>query len=111
MESKYKLNKKSHDSNRKQRRGRRREWILGIKEGLECPMCGEKDVPSLCFHHRNPSQKINKISRMVANCCSEEKILLEIEKCDVICVGCHNKVRNNPYGIQIYQGWSGPCNI
>ena len=45
------------------------------------------------FDHRNPSEKLGNLARMIAF--SFEEILEEIAKCDVVCANCH---RERTYG-------------
>lgn len=69
-----------------------REVITEIKENLGCCNCEENDPRCLDFHHRNPLEKTNGISRMVNCHMSLDTILEELEKCDVICSNCHRKL-------------------
>lgn len=41
------------------------------------------------FDHRKGEEKINNVARLVRDGWSKEKILLEIDKCDLICANCH----------------------
>jgi len=75
----------------KQRRKEFRRWILNLKETLECKECSENLPCQLHFHHRDPLQKDANISAMVHACYNKERILAEIEKCDVLCYSCHRK--------------------
>ena len=43
------------------------------------------------YHHINPETKIDNISRMVGKNNSLEKILAEIDKCELLCITCHHK--------------------
>jgi hypothetical protein len=63
-------------------------WIQQIKSKLMCNECGESRIPCLDFHHRNPDEKDMNIGRAVW-CLSKERVLLEIQKCDVLCKNCH----------------------
>lgn len=55
-----------------------------------CMDCGQI-FPTVCmdFDHRDRSDKYNNVGTMVAHNYSMEKILAEIEKCDLICSNCH----------------------
>lgn len=77
---------------RKQNKDRRKElkeWFKDYKGQLECLVCGENHPATLVFHHRDPNDKDNVVSDMVRNGFSKEKILKEIEKCDVLCANHH----------------------
>lgn len=54
-----------------------------------CVDCGEKDVLVLAFDHRRGKEKM--ISHMISYRYAWEKILKEIEKCEVRCANCHLK--------------------
>lgn len=57
-----------------------------------CKICGEKHPACLEFHHRNPEEKDICISDMIRNKYSQENILKELEKCDILCRNCHMKI-------------------
>lgn len=53
-----------------------------------CARCGYNENPlGLDLHHRNPSEKDLKISKVSSYC--RERLLQELEKCDVLCAICH----------------------
>lgn len=54
-----------------------------------CIDCGEQDPRVLEFDHVRGKER--NISTMMASVCSWEKILVEIEKCEVVCANCHRK--------------------
>lgn len=61
-----------------------------IQREKKCPCadCGiEYPAPVMHFHHRDPSQKFKTVCSLVNH--SEETILAEIAKCDVLCANCH----------------------
>jgi hypothetical protein len=43
----------------------------------------------LSFHHLDPQDKEEGISRMISSGLSIEKIKREIAKCTVLCMNCH----------------------
>ncbi|MFA5163877.1 MAG: hypothetical protein WC441_05170 [Patescibacteria group bacterium] len=45
------------------------------------------------FHHRDPSQKLFGLGNKITNF-SREKILAEIDKCDLLCANCHAKLHS-----------------
>jgi hypothetical protein len=56
-----------------------------------CVVCGEKDIVVLEFNHKNPSEKYRNIAQLTSSC-RWEKILPEIEKCEVVCANCHKRI-------------------
>ena len=61
------------------------------KDDKSCKFCGESANCCLDFHHRNEKDKTFTISQRV-NDYSWERILEEIQKCDVVCCNCHRKL-------------------
>lgn len=55
----------------------------------ECTVCGYKDIRALEFDHIDPKTKSFSIARAVTDGYSWEKILLEIQKCRIVCANCH----------------------
>jgi hypothetical protein len=87
----YLLNKEVYQQSRKQNRNNRHIWFNGVKSQLKCCQCGENDYRCLDFHHREFEEKVFGISEGVKSGYSEEKIIKEISKCDVLCANCHRK--------------------
>lgn len=57
-----------------------------------CKRCGGFFPPAcMDFHHRDPSQKAFSIGRKMDSV-SRARILLEIQKCDLLCANCHRLV-------------------
>ena len=54
-----------------------------------CVDCGEKDPICLDFDHRNPEEKSFSISEGYFK--SEQELIEEVEKCDIVCANCHRK--------------------
>lgn len=69
------------------------KWIQDIKRDRPCLDCGKIFLPyCMDFDHvPERGKKIKSISRMVKENAPKERILQEIEKCDLVCVLCHNK--------------------
>lgn len=65
------------------------EWLNELKSEpcMDCNLSYHYCV--MDFHHRNPMDKHQDVSRMLSRGCSREFILKEIEKCDLICSNCH----------------------
>jgi|JI8StandDraft_2_1071088.scaffolds.fasta_scaffold136789_2 hypothetical protein len=63
------------------------------RRGGFCFDCNEHysnlDKPLEC-DHRPDTEKLANVSDMVANGCSDDAILNEMSKCDLVCHPCHN---------------------
>jgi len=72
----------------KQWRKKRRDKIDAIKLAKGCTICGYSDHPAaLDFNHRDQTTKKFNVSQDPKK--AWDKILLEIEKCDILCANCH----------------------
>lgn len=67
------------------------DLIREEKSKRGCSVCGEKDWRCLDFHHRDPIQKLFNIATATTTAYAWERIVTEIEKCDVMCSNCHRK--------------------
>jgi hypothetical protein len=74
---------------RDQRRAAKHALVRSMK--LACIECGESDPACLDFHHRDPSEKDATVAEAIAGQWSENRIMSEISKCDVVCANCHRK--------------------
>ena len=85
----YALNKPQFVESKKRRLAVIRQWLNEIKEADPCTDCA-KFWPSyvMDFDHLDPSTKLDKVSRMVFTS-SQEEILTEITKCELVCANCH----------------------
>lgn len=54
----------------------------------ECSKCGITDTRVLDFHHKDRNNKVFSLGSTKRSR-SKEKILIEIEKCIVLCANCH----------------------
>ena len=54
-----------------------------------CLDCGEMDPIVLDLDHLDPSQKKYKISDLRKRKVSEQELIEELEKCEVVCANCH----------------------
>src|SRR3989339_326117 len=83
---------------------RRKKELASFVNSLKqksCSDCGHKyPYYAMDFDHRDESQKLTTINRMVStHRYSKDKILKEIEKCDLVCANCHrirtyNRINN-----------------
>jgi len=63
-------------------------------KGQKCENCEyNKNPSSLSFHHRNPEQKLFRISKYPYRINNindlNEYIIEELDKCDILCMNCH----------------------
>jgi len=72
-------------------RNRRVEWFRNFKKTLKCSVCGESNSNCIQFHHKEPSKKEINIST-AARTYRQERLLKEIEKCEILCIDCHSKI-------------------
>ena len=59
-----------------------------FKYTLKCTKCGFSHPAALDFHHVNPSEKENLVSKLVGNGCFAAA-MEEVQKCIVLCANCH----------------------
>ena len=70
-------------------------WIQRKKDAIQylggaCIKCGyNKCYAALEFHHRNPSNK--DVSWTKLRLRSWDKVLKELDKCDLLCANCHRE--------------------
>jgi transcription elongation factor Elf1 len=69
-----------------------REQFQAYKKTLSCLICGESESACLDFHHLDPSKKDAAIGEIMASSPSIAKVMIEVEKCVVLCANCHRKV-------------------
>lgn len=87
----YAVNKAKHNKrrveNNKKSRLELREWLDSLKGG-PCLDCGGAFPPKVLeFDHRG--DKLFNISDAASMGWSRNRILQEIEKCDLVCANCH----------------------
>jgi len=74
----------------KKRVATNREKLMELKAGRVCVDCDVQYGPHvLQFDHRDPSKKHMNVSDMIGRGYAWKKIVIEIEKCDVVCANCH----------------------
>lgn len=58
--------------------------------GGKCIKCGyDKCIKALCFHHRNPNEKLFPLDVRSISSRSKASVLAEATKCDLLCACCH----------------------
>lgn len=76
------------------RRAEVKSWYDELKATMACANCGENHPAVLDFHHRGDQTKDLAVSQAINNGWSKDRILAEIEKCDVLCSNCHRIVHH-----------------
>ena len=88
----YKKNKEKYIERAKKDRVILREWWNEYKSALSCSTCGESHPSCIEFHHKNPIEKEFGLGEFMRKTLLKERILKEVEKCDVLCSNCHKKL-------------------
>lgn len=71
--------------------------VWALLEQTPCVDCGEADPLVLEFDHVRGA-KIADISRLVSRGASWAEIVVEMEKCDVVCRNCHARRTAKQFG-------------
>lgn len=75
--------------NKKRQRERLRKILWSFKQ-TPCQDCGGVFHPWVMeLDHRENTEKIEAVSNLVGRGCTDQKLLVEIKKCDVVCANCH----------------------
>jgi hypothetical protein len=93
----YLRNKKYFKERTRLRRKQQRAWFQELKSKLVCSNCPEPDSICLDFHHLDPKDKSDTVSKLAAELRNKEIILKEIAKCIVLCSNCHRKLHRDEY--------------
>jgi hypothetical protein len=88
----YSKNKELKIQQIKERQQKLREWLREYKENLSCEICGENHISCIQFHHKDMVTKEMSIADAITRKWGIERILKEIEKCQVVCANCHFKI-------------------
>lgn len=95
----YSENKEQYNERNRKSREELRQIVLDFKS-QPCLDCGEsyEDEPWLMeLDHRDPTEKESEISKLIANS-SKRKLLVELEKCDPLCIICHRRRTAKMFG-------------
>jgi len=68
-------------------RDEKRQRLVSILGGA-CAWCGETNK-HLDFDHIDPTSKEHEIGELLL--CSTDRLLLELEKCQLLCKSCHGR--------------------
>jgi hypothetical protein len=81
----------------KARREENRRQVLLYLAAHPCVDCGNGNAVTLEFDHRDPTQKLTEVSRLIVSR-RWRRVLAEIEKCDVRCINCHRRKTAREFG-------------
>ena len=87
----YAENTNYYKEKAKRARATHKKCCRALKVGLSCKVCGVGDPIVLDFHHRDESSKEFSVSEGKRRGYSRQRMLDEIEKCDVLCSNCHRR--------------------
>lgn len=96
---KYQYNKRKQNGenpylNQKER-GINKKIKAVLSLGGKCISCGyNKNLSALEFHHIDPSIKEFALDLRVFSNLSDDKLNIELEKCELLCANCHREVHN-----------------
>lgn len=78
--------------------------------GGKCARCGSRE--NLQFHHRNPSEKLYTIGKVLSSL-SKEKADAEVAKCELLCPDCHAAAHDwNKHGtLSMYRNQGCRCDL
>jgi len=83
--------KNCHNNYVKQKYKERHDNINKIKSQQCCAKCGDSRFYVLDYHHINPDEKEEKISRLIAHNVKEQTLQEELNKCILLCANCHRE--------------------
>jgi hypothetical protein len=84
----YLKNKETIIAKSKETRAISKAKWSAFKRTLKCTQCGFNHPAALDFHHTNPAEKENLVSKLVSNGCFVAA-MEEVQKCIVLCANCH----------------------
>ena len=71
------------------------EWLAELYKN-PCTFCGVQSE-HMHFDHINMFEKVDCVSALASRGCSKGEILTEIDKCQLLCIPCHQKVTNREH--------------
>ena len=100
----YENNKQSYIDRNTKKKNEIKSYIRQYKEHRGCMDCGGK-YPSyvLDLDHRDPSKKSFTPAHLYRTN-SWNKMIIELEKCDVVCANCH-RIRTKERGYKKHENW------
>lgn len=91
---KYMKDNKQHQKLVKNNKIKCRDFVNQYKQNSNgCENCGyNKNSAALVFHHKNPKDKSFEINIGVNKSYSKQRLLTEIDKCQLLCTNCHMEI-------------------
>ena len=71
------------------------------KGGKCCDCNWSGNISCFDFHHKDPEQKDFTLGANIISSISWEKVLIELDKCDLLCSNCH-RIRHSNYENEIF---------
>jgi hypothetical protein len=88
-------NKKHQGYPTQKDRGLARKLRIITTLGGKCSLCGyNKNLAAFAFHHTDPSWKQFKLDMRSLSNRTWEAVLVELEKCVLVCANCHAELHN-----------------
>ncbi len=84
---------KRYPERAKERRVRNKNY--SVSKMTPCVECGFYHPDCMDFHHTDPSNKKDSISRIISTAASIRVLQEEIDKCICLCSNCHRKLLSN----------------
>jgi hypothetical protein len=88
----------AHPNEKAKRNARNQTYVISYLLTHPCVDCGEADPVVLTFDHRDPKEKKQNVSLMIANGYALNTLIAEIKKCDVRCANCHRRKTAKQFG-------------
>jgi hypothetical protein len=79
------------NAHRRQRARQTRKIVFDYLREHPCVDCGEVDIAVLEFDHRDRATKELPVAALIVQGYKLERVMAEIEKCDVRCANCHRR--------------------
>jgi hypothetical protein len=79
----------SQYSGEKRRNKAKKEKLYTFLSDKCCTDCGISDIRLLEFDHLDPQTKTKAVARFISGGYSWDRLLEEINKCEIVCANCH----------------------
>ena len=99
----YRNNNVEHYKNIKIHRNKAKQRLFDYLSDKKCEDCPENDPIVLEFNHLDPSIKEHEISWMASHGFAWDKMIIEINKCEILCCNCHRKKTAKQRGYYKYK--------
>lgn len=84
----YESNKDSYKEKNKNNKERNRKFYIDYMKWKCCNRCWFDNIYALQFHHK--WHKFKWVSNMISEWYSLDRIIGEIDKCEILCANCHS---------------------